>query len=232
MKRFLSIIMTCVLVYGLIGCGSAKTAGEDPSSDSERTAASSAESRQPGERKSQEASGAEDVGADNSEPEKIGTKALVVYFSTTGNTKSVAEALAKMQDADLYEIVPEQPYTDEDLNYNDSSSRATAEQNDENARPAISGGIDHMDDYDVVYVGFPIWWGDMPRILLTFFDTYDFSGKMIVPFCTSGSSGISQAVSSIGELEPSATVAEGLRASTSNPEEELTKWLTEIGLAK
>ena len=159
-------------------------------------------------------------------------KRLVAYFSASGVTARVARVLAQAAGADLFEIVPEEPYTTADLDWRNRRSRSSLEERDPSVRPAVASAVGDMDDYDTVFVGFPIWWGDMPRILLTFFDTYDFSGKMIVPFCTSGSSGISQAVSSIGELEPSATVAEGLRASTSNPEEELTKWLTEIGLAK
>ena len=126
--------------------------------------------------------------------------------------------------------MPEQPYTDADLDYNDSSSRSTVEQNDENARPAISGSIENIEDYDVIYVGFPIWWGDMPRILYTFFDNYNLSGKTIAPFATSGGSGISGAVESIRELEPEGTVTEGLLTSASTAESDLNEWLGSIGL--
>ena len=143
------------------------------------------------------------------------SNALVVYFSATGNTKAVAETIARLQDADIYEIVPEQPYTEEDLNYNDRSTRATAEQNDPEARPAISGSIEDMDRYDVIYVGYPIWWGDMPRILYTFFDTYDLARKTIAPFCTSGGSGLSGTPETIGGVEDGAEVLEGLHISDS-----------------
>lgn len=209
MKKLLSILISCTLLFGLAACGS-NSENQQPPNGQEQ----SDESRPV-------TSGAEGTGA----------KALVVYFSATGNTKSAAEGLAKMQGADLYEIVPKQPYTDEDLNYNDSSTRATVEQNDENARPAISGGIDNLAEYDVIYVGFPIWWGDMPRILYTFFDTYDLSDKTIAPFCTSGGSGISKAVQSINKLEPSATITEGLQASTSHTSDDFAEWLSRIGLA-
>lgn len=165
--------------------------------------------------------------------EEEGTKALVVYFSATGNTKAAAETLAGIQGADLFEIVPEEPYTDEDLDYNDRSSRSTSEQNDANARPAISGTIDNIGSYNVVYIGYPIWWYNMPRIMYTFFDTYDFSGKTIVPFCTSGGSGLSGTPDTIAELEPEATVLEGIQLGSSeahNAEAALSDWLTEIGL--
>lgn len=162
-------------------------------------------------------------------------KALVVYFSATGNTKAVAETLAGLQDADLYEIVPEQPYTDEDLNYRDHDTRATLEQNDPDARPAIQGSIPDFEQYEVVYVGYPIWWSDMPRILYTFFDTYDFSGRTIAPFCTSGGSGLSGTPETIAELEAGAVVLDGLHISGSSAgsaENSVSEWLGSTGLAK
>lgn len=169
------------------------------------------------------------------EADETEAKALVVYFSATGNTEAVAETLAGLQDADLYEIVPEQPYTDEDLNYRDNATRATVEQNDPDARPAIQGSIPDFEQYEVVYVGFPIWWSDMPRILYTFFDTYDFSGKTIAPFCTSGGSGLSGTPETIAKLEADAVVLDGLHisgSSVSNAEKSVSEWLDEIGLAK
>ena len=169
MKKLYSIFMTLALIVSLAACASGKDADvSNPSSDiqePEQNDELSTEAQEPGQ--SGEPSAEEQDGAE--------TKALVVYFSVTGNTKAVAETLAKLQDADIYEIVPQQPYTDEDLNYSDSATRATAEQNDPEARPAIQGSITDFEQYDIVYVGFPIWWGDMPRILYTFFDSYDFS---------------------------------------------------------
>lgn len=155
---------------------------------------------------------------------------LVVYFSVTGNTRAVAETLADMRGAQLWEIVPEEPYTAEDIDYGSDGCRANAEQNDDAARPAIAGGVEALDGYDVIYVGFPIWWGNMPRILYTFFDACDLSGKTIAPFCTSGGSGISAAVEDIARLEPDATVTEGLRAGLGQAEESLVQWLNDIGL--
>ena len=95
-------------------------------------------------------------------PEENGSKVLVAYFSCTGNTEGIAEKIAEALGADTYEIVPEQPYTDDDLNYSDSSSRSTKEQNDDSCRPAISGSVEKMDGYDTVFIGFPIWWGQAP----------------------------------------------------------------------
>lgn len=166
--------------------------------------------------------------------EPASLKSIVVYFSCTGNTKSVAEIIAEKQGADIYEIVPEQPYTDEDLDYGNRSSRSTSEQNDSSSRPAISGSID-LDGYDTVYVGYPIWWADMPRIMYTFFDTYDLSGKNIAPFCTSGGSGLSGTPRTIAELEPSASVTAGLHVSgydTDSADSDIEDWLAEIGLSE
>lgn len=122
--------------------------------------------------------------------ETAAKKVLVAYFSNTGSTKAIAQYGAEILNGDLFEIVPEVPYTDDDLNYNNSSSRANSEQNDEAARPAIATVVEEMDSYDVVLIGYPIWWGQAPRIISTFLESYDFSEKTIVPFCTSQSSGI------------------------------------------
>ncbi len=162
------------------------------------------------------------------------SKSIVVYFSCTGNTKAVAEIIAEKQGADIYEIVPEQPYTDEDLDYGNRSSRSTTEQNDSSSRPAISGSID-LGGYDTVYVGYPIWWADMPRIMYTFFDTCDMSGKTIAPFCTSGGSGLSGTPSAIEELEPDAAVTAGLHISsysTDNADSDVEDWLAKTGLSE
>jgi len=123
-------------------------------------------------------------------PEEQRTKVLVAYFSATNTTQGIAEHIANGLSADIYEIVPEEPYTDADLNYNDNNSRTTIEMNDPDARPAISGSVEDMEQYDIVFIGYPIWWGEAPRIVSTFVESYDFSGKTIVPFCTSGGSGV------------------------------------------
>ncbi len=122
-------------------------------------------------------------------------------------------------------------YTEEDLNYNDDSCRANVEMNDPESRPAISNTIENLSDYDTIYIGYPIWWGSLPRIMNTFLDTYDFSGKTIVPFCTSGSSSISQSVSVIREAEPEAQIKKGLQISSAGADDssyEVRKWLEEI----
>lgn len=152
--------------------------------------------------------------------------ALVVYFSRTGNTAAVAEEIREQIGANAFEIVPVEAYSED---YDTVTAVAQEEQNN-NARPEIRDRIDNLDQYDTVYVGYPIWWGDMPMILYTFFDTYDFSGKTIRPFCTSGGSGLSQTVEAIRDLEPDATVTEGLHirdAEDNQMPSEVTAWLTD-----
>ena len=154
------------------------------------------------------------------------SKKLVVYFSCTGNTKAVAEKIAELCDADLYEITAAQPYTAEDLNYSNNNCRANREMNDENARPAIGSQPIELSGYDTVFIGYPIWWGTMPRIINTFLDTYDLSGKAVMPFCTSGGSGVSHSVSDIKKAESKADVRDGLRVSGAN-DRDLEKWLSD-----
>lgn len=170
-------------------------------------------------------------GGDQAAQQNTDDKSIVVYFSCTGNTKAVAEEIAAQTGSDLQEIVPEEPYTEEELNYNDDSCRANVEMNDPESRPAISNTIENLSDYDTIYIGYPIWWGSLPRIMNTFFDTYDFSGKTIVPFCTSGSSSISQSVSVIREAEPEAQIKEGLQVSSAGADDssdEVSRWIEEI----
>lgn len=159
-----------------------------------------------------------------------GSEVLVAYFSCTGNTKGLAEKTASALDASLYEIVPEQPYTDDDLNYNDSSTRATVEQNDASARPAISGNVENMASYDVIILGYPIWWGQAPKILYTFVESYDLSGKTIIPFCTSGSSGVGSSASNLQASAPDANWLDGTRFSSGASDGDIESWLGGLGL--
>ena len=161
------------------------------------------------------------------EPATEQSKTLVAYFSCTNNTKRIAEYIAAASGADLYAITPETPYTFEDLNYGNRSSRATAEQNDPAARPAIIGTVSNMEDYDVVFIGYPIWWGKAPMIIQTFMESYDFTGKTVIPFCTSGSSPIDNAVSN---KLTNADVRPGQRFSGSASEAAVSAWVESLDL--
>ena len=140
-----------------------------------------------------------------------GTRVAVIYFSCTGNTRTAAERIRDLTGADLIELVPEQPYTSQDLDYNDESCRANQEQKDPAARPRIAGQPLDLSQYGTIYLGYPIWQGTAPRIINTFLDTYDLTGKTVKPFCTSGSSGIETSVADIRAAVPEVNVTAGLR---------------------
>lgn len=154
-------------------------------------------------------------------------KVLVAYFSATGNTKTIAEKLANEIGADLFEIKPAQIYTDDDLNWQNDKSRSSVEMADRNSRPGIASKIDDFAQYKTVFIGFPIWWGREPSIIDTFMESYDFAGKTIIPFATSGSSDIGNSGEIIQSLVPNATVLHGKRFSTSVSDTELKNWAIE-----
>lgn len=151
-------------------------------------------------------------------------KALVAYFSASGTTAKVAKDLAAATGADLFEIVPEQPYTRADLNWQDKSSRTTIEMNDESCRPPVEGEVAGMTAYDTVFVGFPVWWYVEPRIIDTFLEAYDFSGKTIIPFATSGGSGLGKAPQRMQALVPGAKVLAGGLLNGRPSQTELAAW--------
>ena len=157
------------------------------------------------------------------------TEVLIAYFSATNNTEGIASHLDAILDADLYEIMPELPYTAADLNYN-SDCRANDEQNDPSARPAISGSVDSMEKYDVIFLGYPIWWGQAPKIISTFLESYDLSGKTIVPFCTSGSSGLGSSATNLHGLASNATWLDGQRFSGSASRSTVESWVNGLDL--
>lgn len=157
-------------------------------------------------------------------------RALVVYFSCTGTTKQLAEYAAEILGADIYEIVAEEPYTEANLAYY-TGGRADQEQNDPNARPAIAGNVEDMDGYDIVLIGYPIWHGQAPRIISTFLESYDFSGKTIVPFCTSHSSGIGSSAVDLHALCPdSVEWVEGMRFGAGTSRDAMEEWIQSIGI--
>ena len=151
-------------------------------------------------------------------------KELVAYFSASGRTEKVAKKLAEAIGADLFEIAAAEPYTKDDLNWRNSESRSSLEMNDESSRPAIAGKVSDMAAYEVVYVGFPIWWYVEPRIIDTFLEAYDFSGKVIVPFATSGGSGLGGAPKRMQALVLDAQVKEGGLLNGPHSQSRLKSW--------
>lgn len=158
------------------------------------------------------------------------SKVLVAYFSASGVTKNAAEKLAKAANADLFEIKPVRPYTDADLNWMDKKSRSTIEMNDLSSRPEIAEKCENMGSYDVVFVGFPIWWYVEPRIIDTFLESYDFSEKTVIPFATSGGSGLGKTAENFKKLlGANVTVKDG-KMLTRASETDLKDWIKSLGL--
>lgn len=160
--------------------------------------------------------------------------ALIVYYSAKGNTENVANQIADITGADLFELEPVQLYTDEDLDWTDDNSRVVYEYENENQRNVelVSTEVENWDSYDTVFIGYPNWWGDMPQALYTFLEEYDLSGKAIIPFCPHGGSGFSNTINTIEELQPNAIISEyGLsipRDDVVNSEDTIVKWLNDL----
>ena len=220
MKKLFAVLLTLFALFTLAACGT--TGAQDASTPNDnQTPSTSAPNATPSDALSDESS---------TEPVKTGAKSLVVYFSWSGNTENVAKSIQSQTGSDIFGIVPKTPYS---TDYNTVVDDAKIEQQN-NARPEINDSIPNIADYDTIYVGFPNWWGDMPMILYTFFDTYDLSGKTVALFCTSGGSGLSNTENEVKELEPNATVVKGLHIGSGEsaaPDNAVKSWLSEIGTA-
>lgn len=155
---------------------------------------------------------------------------LVAYFSATGNTETAAEYIAEALDAGLYEIVPEEPYTSSDLNWNDPDSRVNDEHKNPDFRPAIAGGTADLTGYDTIFLGYPIWWGEAPNILRTFLESNDLSGKTVIPFCTSSSSGLGSSAENLQIFAPNAVWLEGQRFSSRVSQSDVEAWVSGLNL--
>lgn len=158
------------------------------------------------------------------------SKILVAYFSASGVTKNAAEKLAKATNADLFEIKPVRPYTDADLDWTDKKSRSTIEMNDLSSRPEIAKKCENMGSYDVVFVGFPIWWYVEPRIIDTFLDSYDFSGKTVIPFATSGGSGLGKTAENFKKLLGENVIVKDGKMLTRASKNDVSGWVKSLGL--
>lgn len=158
-------------------------------------------------------------------------KILVAYFSASGETERLARTIAQTTGGDLHEIEPAVRYTAADLDWNDKRSRSSVEMNDPSSRPAVAGRVGNMDAYDVVFVGFPIWWYVAPTIVSTFLEAYDFSSKIVVPFATSGGSGLGGTESILRACcSPATTWKPGKRLSSHASEAEVGRWVESLGL--
>ena len=155
-------------------------------------------------------------------------KVLVAYFSATGTTARAAQKVADVTGGELYAITPAQPYTDADLDWNDKQSRSSVEMNDPKARPAIKSQKGKIADYDVVFIGYPIWWGLAPRIVNTFIESHDLKGRTVIPFATSGGSGIANSVAELQKAYPGLNWQEG-RLLNRTDEQTVRQWVEALG---
>ena len=230
------------MIFSLTACGGsqAQTAAEPAAAEEQKEAETPADAAEPETKPEETAQETETEAAPSETEAEAGTETeaeapapaehsevLVAFFSATGTTKGVAEKIASVTGGDLYEILAAEPYTADDLNYNDNSSRSTKEQDDKSARPEIGSEEISLEGYTTIYLGFPIWWGEEPRIMDTFVEKYSFEGITVIPFCTSASSGIGRSGPNMEELAGSGTWLDGKRFGGSESEEELQSWIEE-----
>jgi len=227
MKRILSIILAVLLLACLSACAKntqVETKETETVTESRKESAEStdiAESETAQEETTQEEAAQEEATQAPAEHSDV----LVAFFSATGTTKGVAEKIASVTGGDLYEIQAAEPYTSDDLNYNDSSSRSTKEQNDKSVRPEIGSEDISLEGYNTIYLGFPIWWGEEPRILDTFVEKYSFEGITVIPFCTSGGSGIGRSGPNMEALAGTGNWLDGMRFDGDVSEADLQSWI-------
>ena len=218
MKKAIVILLSLTMILGLTACGNSASKTKQPSTE-DTFVESKADTES-----AETSTNMENTDNQDAQEHKI----LVAYFSATGTTKGVAEYIANGLNADIYEIVPEEAYTDADLDYNDNNSRTTIEMNDPDARPAISGSVENMEQYDIIFVGYPIWWYVAPTIINTFLESYDFSGKTIVPFATSGGSGMGNTNEKLAPSCPGAILMKGKMLNGLLSQEELKAWVKSL----
>ena len=235
MRKGIAILMGMMAAVSLTACDSGSTAssgGSDSSSAAESSAAESSPSASSSETVPEEpVSEAEPSASAGGEDASGGT--LVVYFSATGNTEEAAGYIASLTGGDLFELEPVEPYTSEDLNYSDDNSRVSLEYADESLREVelAADTVENWNDYDTVFIGYPIWWGIAAWPVDNFIEANDFTGKTVIPFCTSASSGLGQSGELLAEMAGTGDWLEGQRFSSRVSEADVEEWLSTLGLS-
>lgn len=222
MKKISVIALLCLALLGLSACGTAA-----PEAPAQNTPAAPSAPAETAPQQPESAAPAESEAPD--EPEAGGGKVLIAYFSWSGNTEALAGMIQAETGGDLFEIVPETPYTDD---YNALLDQAQQEQRD-NARPAIAGQVENWTDYDVVFVGYPNWWSDAPMIVRSFLESCDCAGKTVIPFCTHGGGGFGRSLSSVAGSAAGADVLDGFEVSGSRVDgaaPDVSAWIDGLGL--
>ena len=226
-NKFLGFLTTAVLTLGLMtGCGSQETKSTTTQASSEITEAATTAAATETEEPTQTSAGSTTDGETG--------KTLVVYYSASGRTKTVAETIAETAGADLFEIVPDEPYTSEDLDWTNDDSRVSREHDNESLRDVelVKVTPDNWDSYDTILIGYPIWWGIAAWPVDNFVKGNDFSGKTVIPFCTSSSSGLGQSGTLLEQMAGTGTWQEGQRFSSGASASEVQDWVNSLGLAK
>ena len=238
MKRTLSLLMSLVMALSLAACSDSgdvsssqvssaapdssavESSASQPSRSSESEASSEVSSQAPSSSQAQ----AEDTGS--------GSSVLVVYYSATGNTEEAANYIAQATGGDLFELEPVEPYTDDDLNWTDDNSRVSQEYADESLRDVelVADTVDNWDQYDTVFIGYPIWWGIAAWPVDGFIEVNDFTGKTVIPFCTSSSSSLGESGQLLAELAGTGDWQEGMRFRSGVSEEDVQSWIADLGL--
>lgn len=219
-KRILYMFMTIFIVVLFSSCGSV---------DSENSENTSQTAKSSDKEKIQQTETEINTEESEDEPEENSyeSQTAVVYFSATGTTAEIAKMIADETESDLFEIVPQIPYSSDDLNYNDDNCRANMEQNDDSARPEISNDLSVVESYDTVYLGYPVWWGTIPRIIQTFIENYDLSDATVYTFCTSGGSGIEKSISDLQTMYPDVNIVSGKRLNDATADD-IHSWIEEL----
>lgn len=230
-KRSLLLFIACIMTVGILaGCSSNSEEASSTIQEVETTA--QAETEAESSSTAAEETTSEEVSTEEVSAEGTEGKTLVVYFSATGNTERVAEMIAETTGGDLFELELSDPYTDEDLNYNDENSRVSQEYADESLRNVelVATTVEGFDEYENVFVGYPVWWGIAAWPVNTFIEANDFTGKTVIPFCTSASSGLGESGELLAELAGTGEWLEGMRFRSGASEEDIVTWVESLGL--
>lgn len=240
MKKWIALILGVVMVLGVTACGDGQNGnGGTPSrnesqSNETKTLGMEESSQQGSESNSETIVEVQEEGAETSTemPEISGGKTLVVYYSASGNTKEVADYITSAKEGDLFELVPTEIYTGADLDWTDKDSRVSREHDNEDERdvPLVSDTVDNWDEYDTVFIGYPIWWGIAAWPVDGFIKANDFTGKTVIPFCTSSSSGLGESGELLEEMAGTGEWMEGERFRSGASEETVRSWVEGLGL--
>ncbi len=235
MKKLTAILLSVLLVFSLAACGNNQQATDTTPEPSSEPVSETTSEPEKAEQSSETSSASQSENEDNTvdtDVESTGGKTLIVYYSASGNTEEVANYIASATGGDLFEIVPTEIYTNADLDWTDDDSRVSREHDNEDERdvPLVSDTVDNWDEYDTVFIGYPIWWGIAAWPVDGFIKANDFTGKTVIPFCTSSSSGLGESGELLEEMTGTGEWLEGERFRSGASEETVRSWVEGLGL--